>query len=53
LIRLYAIADDLEFIKEQLARVPTRKEAAQTALGSVFGAAALVILWFEAFGFRH
>jgi hypothetical protein len=29
---LYTIADDLEFIKSQLARLPTRKELAQTAL---------------------
>ncbi len=39
---LYAIADDLDFIKSQLARLPTRKEVAQTALGIVFGVAALV-----------
>jgi hypothetical protein len=28
----YAIADDLDFVKDQLARLPTRKEMAQTAL---------------------
>ncbi len=27
---LYAIADDLEFIKSQFARLPTRKELART-----------------------
>jgi hypothetical protein len=52
---LYAIADDLEFLKVQLARMPTRKELARTALGiifcsaalAIFCSAALVILWFE------
>ena len=34
---LHAIADDLEFIKSQLARLPTRKELAQIALGMVIG----------------
>jgi hypothetical protein len=29
---LYAIGDELDFIKGQLARLPTRKEMAQTAL---------------------
>jgi hypothetical protein len=45
---LYAIADDLEFIKEQLARVPTRKELAQTALLATLTTAALVLIGFEA-----
>jgi hypothetical protein len=44
---LYAIADDLEFLKVQLARLPTRRELARTALGIIFCSAALVILWFE------
>jgi hypothetical protein len=44
---LYAIADDLEFLKVQLARIPTRKELARAALGIIFCAAGLVILWFE------
>ena len=43
------IADDLEFIKGQLARLPTRKELARTALAIIFCAAGLVILWIEAF----
>ena len=40
---LYGIADDLEFIKEQLARLPTRKEMAQTALLVTLTTAALVL----------
>jgi hypothetical protein len=46
---LYAIGDDLEFIKSQLARLPTRNQLARIALGVIFGAAARVILWFQAF----
>ena len=45
---LYGIADDLEFIKEQLARLPTRKEMAQTALLVTLTTAALVLAGFEA-----
>jgi hypothetical protein len=45
---LYAISDDLEFIKEQLARLPTRKEMAQTALLVTLRTAALVLAGFEA-----
>jgi hypothetical protein len=45
---LYAIADDLEFIKGQLARVPTRKEMARIALLIIFCTAALVFLGMEA-----
>jgi hypothetical protein len=44
-----AIADDLDFIKGQLARVPTRLEIARIALGIMFGAAGLVIGWIEVF----
>jgi AcrR family transcriptional regulator len=33
-----AIADDLDFIKAQLARIPTRGELARTALAIMFGA---------------
>jgi hypothetical protein len=40
---LYAIADDLDFLKAQLARIPTRKELARMALMAVLGAAGLVI----------
>jgi hypothetical protein len=49
---LYAIADDLDFIKAQLARIPTRKEQARIALMAMFGAAGLVIGWMELF-WRH
>jgi len=45
---LYGIADDLEFIKTQLARLPTRKEMAQTALLVTLTTAALVLAGFEA-----
>ena len=40
---LYAIGDDLDFLKAQLARIPTRKELARMALMAVLGAAGLVI----------
>ena len=45
---LYGIADDLEFIKTQLARLPTRKEMAQIALLVTLTTAALVLAGFEA-----
>jgi hypothetical protein len=38
---LYAIADDLEFLKVQVTRLPTRKELAQTALLGTLTASAL------------
>jgi hypothetical protein len=44
---LYAIGDDLEFIKEQLARLPTRKELARTGLLVTFTTAALVLAGIE------
>jgi hypothetical protein len=47
---LSAIAADLEFVKTQLARLPTRRELAQTALGIIVASAALVVGWFELFG---
>lgn len=44
--------DELDFMKEQLARLPTRQDQAFTPLRIVvttaFGSAALVILWFRA-----
>jgi hypothetical protein len=43
------IKTDLQFIMGQLARMPTRKELARTALGIIFATAAIVILWAEAF----
>ena len=44
---LYAIGDDLEFIKSQLARLPTRKELARMALLATLTTAALVMLGVE------
>jgi hypothetical protein len=43
-----SIGDDLEFIKCQLARLPTRKALAQTALLATLTTAALVLVGFEA-----
>jgi hypothetical protein len=34
---LYAIGDDLEFIKSQIARLPTRKELARLTLLAMTG----------------
>jgi hypothetical protein len=44
----YAIGDDLEFIKSQLARMPTRKELARTGLLVMLTTAALVLAGIEA-----
>jgi hypothetical protein len=48
--------EELELVKGQLARLPTRKDLAFTPLRIILGtavtAAALVILWIEAF-WRH
>jgi hypothetical protein len=38
-----AIESDLEFIMDRLAKIPTRKELARSALGIIFGTAGLVI----------
>jgi hypothetical protein len=46
------LMEELDFVKGQLARLPTRKDLARTALLISFTAAALVIIWFEAF-WRH
>jgi hypothetical protein len=47
------IMDELDFVKAQLARLPTRRDQAFTPLlivaATAFGTAALVILWFELF----
>jgi hypothetical protein len=40
---LYAIDDKVDFIKVQIARLPTRKDLALIALLSVLGGAALTI----------
>jgi hypothetical protein len=45
---LYAIADDLEFIKSQLARLPTRGELARTGLLVMLTTAALILIGMEA-----
>jgi len=44
----YAIGDELDFIKDQLARLPTRKEMAQTALLATLTASPLVLVGIEA-----
>jgi hypothetical protein len=44
-----AILDELDFVKLQLSRLPTRRDLAKVALGIIFASAALVILWAEAF----
>jgi hypothetical protein len=44
-----AIEDELDFLKAQLARLPTRKEIARIALCGIFGTAGLVIGWIELF----
>jgi hypothetical protein len=44
----YAIADDLEFIKGQLARMATRRELARLTLVATFTTAALVLVGIEA-----
>ena len=50
------IMDELDFVKEQLARLPTRRDQAFTPLRIIFGSAilssSLVIGWLELF-WRH
>ena len=50
------IMDELDFVKAQLARLPTRRDQAFAQLRIMFGSAALsaalVILWLEMF-WRH
>jgi hypothetical protein len=41
--------DDLQFLANQVARLPTRRDLAKAALGIIISTAALVILWAEAF----
>jgi hypothetical protein len=47
------IMDELEFVKAQIARLPTRRDQAFTPLrivvATAFGIATLVIFWFELF----
>jgi hypothetical protein len=40
----YAISDDLDFLKAQLARLPTRKEVARLFLLATLTTAALVLV---------
>ena len=44
-----AIESDLEFVMGQLAKLPTPREMAKTALAIIISTAALIILWAEAF----
>jgi hypothetical protein len=48
--------DELDFVKERIARIPTRRDEGfvplRTMLGSAVMGAALVIVWLEAF-WRH
>ena len=50
------VMDELDFVKELIARIPTRRDQAFTLLRIVvttaLSTAAIVILWFEAF-WRH
>ena len=46
----YAIESDLDAIMKQLARMPTRKELAQTALLATLTGAAVVLAGILAFG---
>jgi hypothetical protein len=45
---LYAIHDELDFIKTQISRLPTRKDLARIALLSLLGGVALAIAGLEA-----
>jgi hypothetical protein len=51
---LAQIMEELDFVKELLARLPTRRDFTplRIMLGSALLSAGLVILWFEAF-WRH
>jgi hypothetical protein len=44
---LYAIHDELDFIKAQISRLPTRKDLARIALLSLLGGVALAIAGVE------
>ena len=44
---LYAIHDELDFVKMQIARLPTRRDLARIALLSLSGGAALAIAGVE------
>ena len=42
---LYGISDDLDFLKGQLARLPTRKDLARAALSIIFCTAVVTTLF--------
>ena len=44
---LFAVQDELEFLKIQLARLPTRKDLARMALAIMVSTAGLVLLGIE------
>jgi hypothetical protein len=46
---LYAIHDELEFIREQLARLPTRKDVTRVALIALLAGVALTVAVVELF----
>ena len=50
------VMEELDFVKELIARLPTRRDQAFVPLRTMFGSAvmgaAIVILWFEVF-WRH
>jgi hypothetical protein len=46
---LYAIQDDLDFIKVQLARLPTRNEVWRAAMLGMIGGAVAAVTLIEAF----
>jgi hypothetical protein len=46
----YAIESELQVLQAQIARIPTRRELAQAALGIIIVTAGLVVGWFELFG---
>jgi hypothetical protein len=46
----YAIESELQVLQAQIARIPTRRELAQAALGIIIATAGLVVGWFELFG---
>ncbi len=49
---LYAIQDDLDFIKVQLARLPTRNEVWRAAMLGMLGGAVAAVTLIEAFSSR-
>jgi hypothetical protein len=50
---LYAIHDELDFIKAEIAQLPTRKDRARVALLSVLGGLALAVAGVEFLTWLH